>query len=63
MADTLHIAVENIYAAPGVLAFTKGQVVPADAVTNLKAQDKVASQRSKAAQAAIESGPVAAPGA
>lgn len=62
MADTQHIAIENIYAAPGVLAFTKGQVVPADAVTNLKAQDKVASARTKAAHEAIEAGPVAAPG-
>jgi len=55
MADTVHIATENIYAAPGILAFTKGMVVPADAVENLKVQDKVASQRTKAAAEAIES--------
>ena len=62
MADTQYIATEHIYAAPGVLAFTKGQVVPADAVENLKATDKVASARTKAAHEAIESVPTAAPG-
>ena len=54
MADTVYIATQNIEAAPGVLAFTKGQVVPASAVENLKAYDKVASERTKAAKAAIQ---------
>ena len=63
MAETIYIATKNIYAAPGVLAFAKGNVVPASAVENLKAQDKVASQRTKAGQAALASTPTAAPGA
>lgn len=54
MADTTHIATEDIWAAPGVLAFTKGQVVPASAIENLNARDKVASSRTKAAGTAVK---------
>lgn len=54
MADTVYIATDNIEAAPGVLAFAKGSVVPASAVENLKAQDKVASDRTKAAREVLD---------
>ncbi len=53
MADTTYIATADIYAARGVLAFRKGDVVPASAIENLGAQDKVASDRTKAAQAVV----------
>lgn len=62
MADTVYIATQDIYAAPGVLAYTKGSVVPGSAVENLKAQESVASNRTKAAREAIEATPTAAPG-
>ena len=48
-----HIATQDIYAARGVLAFRRGDVVPDSAVENLGAQDKVASERTKAAQAVV----------
>lgn len=54
MADTRYIATENIYAAAGVLAYNKGSIVPPSAVENLNAQDKVASDRTKAAKVAVE---------
>lgn len=54
MSDTRHIATEDIYAAPGVLAYTKGSEVPASAIENLKVQDKVASASSKAAKEAVK---------
>jgi hypothetical protein len=54
MADTTYIATQDIYAAPGVLAFTKGTVVPVSVVENLKAHDKVASDRTKAAAEAVK---------
>jgi hypothetical protein len=56
MSDTRHIATADIYAAPGVLAYRKGQVVPASAVENLGAKDKVASERTKAAATAVKEG-------
>lgn len=52
MSDTRHIATADIYAAPGILAFRKGDEVPASAVENLGAQDSVASDRTKAAETA-----------
>jgi hypothetical protein len=54
MSDIRHIALVDIEAAPGVLAFRKGDEVPASAVENLDARSKVASERTKAAQAVIE---------
>jgi hypothetical protein len=54
MADTTYIATADIYAAPGVKAFSKGSVVPASAVANLGAEDKVAGSRSKAAAEAVK---------
>lgn len=54
MADTTYIATDDIYAAPGVLAFTKGSVVPVSAVENLKAHELVASDRTKTAAEAIK---------
>ena len=54
MAETTYIATENIFAAPGVLAFTKGTVVPVSVVENLKVHDKVASTRTKAAAEAVQ---------
>lgn len=54
MADTTRIATQDIYAAPGVLAFTRGSVVPASVVENLKAHDLVASPRTKAATEAVQ---------
>ena len=53
MADRL-IAIADIYAAPGVLAFTKGSIVPASAADNLNARDKVQGEKSKAAKSAVE---------
>lgn len=55
-----YIATEDIYAAPGVKAYNAGDEVPASAVENLGAKDKVASPRTKAAQTAVkESAPKA----
>ena len=54
MADTRYIATADIAAAPGVFAFRKGDVVPASAVENLKAHDKVASERTKAAKEVVK---------
>jgi hypothetical protein len=48
-----YIATADIEAAPGVLAFKKGDIVPASAVKNLKAETKVA-EAAKAAPAAPE---------
>ncbi len=53
MADRL-IAIADIYAAPGVLAFTKGSVVPAAAADNPNARDKVPGAKSHAANSAVE---------
>jgi hypothetical protein len=50
---TRKIAVQDIYAAPGVLAFRVGDPVPDSAVENLKAQDKVANETTKTAQTAV----------
>ncbi len=54
MADTTYIATDDIYAAPGVLAYTKGSVVPVSAVENLKVHELVASDRTKAAAEAVK---------
>ncbi|MDT8915758.1 hypothetical protein [Amycolatopsis sp. PS_44_ISF1] len=55
MSDTRYTAKTDIYAAPGVLAYLAGQEVPASAVENLSAQDKVAAAR--------QTGPAAVKGA
>jgi hypothetical protein len=55
MSDTRYTAKTDIYAAPGVLAFLAGQEVPASAVENLSAHDKVTAAR--------KAGPAAAKGA
>ncbi|MBP2323355.1 hypothetical protein JOF56_003740 [Kibdelosporangium banguiense] len=52
MSDTRHIATQDIYAAPGVLAYRKGSEVPASAVENLDCKDKVATEHPKAQSAA-----------
>ena len=51
---TTYIATEDIYVARGVRAFSAGQAVPASVVENLGIQDKVASDRTKAAKAAAK---------
>jgi hypothetical protein len=59
MADQL-IATQDIYVAAGICAFRKGAVVPASALENIPgAKDKVASERTKAAQAALKDAPEA----
>ena len=47
-------ATQDIYAAPHVLAYRKGDEITEDAVKNLNAQDKVASERTKAVAKAVE---------
>lgn len=49
-----YVATENIYAAPHVLAYRKGDAVSASAVEALGAIDKVASDRTKAAHEAVK---------
>lgn len=47
-------ATADIYAAPGVLAFRKGDVVP-DSVAKLpEVKDKVASEKTKAVETAVK---------
>ncbi len=53
-ATVRKIAVKDIYAAPGVLAFRVGDPVPDSAVTNLKAEDKVANETTKTAKEALD---------
>jgi len=53
MADTTYIAIDHIEVAPGVRAFSKGETVPVSVVENLKAHDKVVSDRTKAAKEAV----------
>ncbi|WP_394620948.1 hypothetical protein JNUCC0626_18195 [Lentzea sp. JNUCC 0626] len=48
MSATRYIATQDIYAAPFVRAYRKGDEVPASAVETLACQDKVASERGKA---------------
>ncbi len=47
-------ATQDIYAAPGVLAYRKGDIVPDSAVTNLGVQDKVAGEKTKAVAEAVK---------
>lgn len=49
---TNYIATEDIFVGPHVRAFRKGDVVPESVIENLGVQDKVASERTKAATAA-----------
>ncbi len=51
---TRKIAVKDIYAAPGVLAFRVGDPVPDSAVENLDAADKVANETTKTAKTALD---------
>lgn len=52
MSDTVYIATEDIAVAPNVYAFRRGDTVPASVVKSLKIEDKVASEKTKAAAAA-----------
>lgn len=54
MTNTTYIATEDIYLTRGVLAYVKGDVVPASAVENLGVQDQVASAATKAAKEAVK---------
>jgi hypothetical protein len=51
---TTYIAIQDIYVARGVRAFSKGEVVPTSVVENLSLQSKVASQRTDAAKDAVQ---------
>ncbi len=50
---TRKIATQDIYAAPGVLAFRVGDPVPESVIENLQAQDKVANETTKTAREAL----------
>lgn len=51
---TTYIATQDIAVARGVLAFVKGDTVPASVVENLGLTSEVASSRTKAAAAAVK---------
>ena len=46
-------ATEDIYAAPGFLAYKKGDYVPESAIKNLKVEGKVAAGGTKAVTEAV----------
>lgn len=54
MSSTTYVATEDIFAAPGVRAFRKGDVVPSDIAALPEVKDKVASSSTKAAQEAVK---------
>lgn len=47
-------ATEDIYLAPGVLAFRKGDIVPASAAKHPAAEGKTATERTKAVATAVQ---------
>ncbi len=47
-------ATADIYAAPGVLAYRKGDVIEKDAAERLGATDKVATEQTKAVAEAVK---------
>ncbi len=47
-------ATQDIYAAPGVLDYRKGDIVPDSAVKNLGAEDKVAGEKTRAVAEAVK---------
>jgi len=51
--NDIYRATVDIFVAPGVRAFRPGEIVPAEVITNLSIEAKVAKEGTKAAQAAL----------